>query len=106
MFEVTKENFQQEVVEYEGHVVLDFWGPNCVPCKQLLPYYEQIATTYGDKAKFGKVNVQLNRKLCVDLRVISVPAFLIFHGGKEVSRLAGGDLTPQALKEFISKNLQ
>ena len=56
MVELTKENFEAEVLKAEGKVFVDFYGDGCVPCAALMPFVHQYAETYGDKMKFCALN--------------------------------------------------
>jgi thioredoxin 1 len=102
MKEVMKETFQQEVIESDRPVVLDFWGPQCVPCLSLMPGVETIAEKYGDRIKIAKVEAPKNRRLCIELRVLSLPTFLFYKEGKEVQRLSG-EVNLKAIEEAIEK---
>jgi thioredoxin 1 len=104
MEEVTKETFEQDVIGSNRPVVLDFWGPQCVPCLSLMPGVETIADKYGDKIKIAKVEAPKNRRLCLNLKVLSLPTFLFFKDGKEVDRLTG-TITLDAIENSISKLL-
>ena len=98
MLEIDKDNFESEVTGSATPVVLDFWGPQCGPCLALMPDVEKLAESYGDKLKICKVNVAGNRRLCISLKVMSVPTFLFFKGGECVDRLAGDDVSLEAIK--------
>ncbi len=98
MIEIDKDNFAQEVEQYPGPVVLDFWGPQCAPCLALLPDVEQLAETYSGKIKFGKINVAGNRRLCISLRVMNVPTFLFYAGGECKDRLTGDEVSLDDIK--------
>ena len=89
MIEVTSENFEQEVIHSSHPVMIDFWGPQCGPCLALMPKVEALAERYGDRMKLTKVEAPKNRRLCLNLKVMSLPTFLFYKGGKEVERLTG-----------------
>ncbi len=98
MIEIDKDNYAQEVEQSAAPVVLDFWGPQCGPCLALMPEVEKLAGVYGDKLKICKVNVAGNRRLCIGLKVMSVPTFLFFKGGEVVDRMSGDDVTIDSIK--------
>lgn len=98
MLEIDKDNFEQEVEKSDLPVVLDFWGPQCGPCLALMPDVEKLAESYAGKVKFCKVNVAGNRRLCIQLKVMSVPTFLFYQGGECKDRLAGDDVSLEAIK--------
>jgi thioredoxin 1 len=102
MQEVMKDTFQQDVVESDKPVVLDFWGPQCGPCLSLMPGVEMLADKYGDKVKMAKVEAPKNRRLCIELKVLSLPTFLFYKEGKEVQRLTG-EVSLKGIEEGIQK---
>ena len=63
MVELTKENFDTEVLQAKGKVFVDFFGDGCVPCQALMPFVHQYAETYGDKIKFCGLNTTKARRL-------------------------------------------
>ncbi|MDR0467165.1 MAG: thioredoxin family protein [Deltaproteobacteria bacterium] len=99
MVEVDKDNFEAEVEKSDVPVVLDFWGPQCGPCLALMPDVEKLAESYGGKVKFAKVNVSGARRLCIQLKVMSVPTFLFYKGGECLDRLSGDAVTLEAIKD-------
>ena len=98
MLEVDMNNFVQEVEQSDQPVVLDFWGPQCGPCLALMPDVEKLAESYKGKAKFCKVNVVGNRRLCIQLKVMSVPTILFYKGGEQ-DRLFGDGANLDAIKQ-------
>jgi thioredoxin 1 len=98
--EVNKDNFDQEVVESQTPVLVDFWGPRCGPCLALMPYVEEMASDYENALKVVKVDASQNRRLCLNLRVMNLPTYLLFKDGKEVDRLTG-EVDRKKLKDFI-----
>ncbi len=98
MIEIDKDNFTAEVEQSDLPVVLDFWGPQCGPCLALMPDVVKLAETYTGKAKFCKVNVAGNRRMCIQLKVMSVPTILFYKGGEQ-ARLSGDEVSIEAIKE-------
>jgi thioredoxin 1 len=98
MVEVDKDNFATEVEQSTLPVVLDFWGPQCGPCLALMPDVEKLAESFSGKVKFCKVNVAGNRRLCIQIKVIGVPAFLFYKDGECRDRLSGDEVTLEAIK--------
>jgi thioredoxin 1 len=90
--EVTTETFEQEVVQSDKPVVVDFWGPRCGPCLALMPEVEMLSGKYAGRARITKVDASKNRRLCLNLKVTGLPTFLFFRGGQEVKRLNGSEL--------------
>lgn len=102
--EVSMDNFDEEVVSASHPVLVDFWGPQCQPCLALMPYVESLDEQYPG-IKVVKVDASRNRRLCLELRVLSLPTFLIFNGGNEVARLVG-EVTRESLANQIEKLLE
>jgi thioredoxin-like negative regulator of GroEL len=96
--EATKENFRDLVAT--GTVLVDVWGPDCQPCLALLPHVEQLAAERSDLAVV-KLEAPKARRLCMELRLMGLPAFVLFHDGQEVSRLAGPNVTREALVDWL-----
>jgi thioredoxin len=89
MQEVTRDTFADEVLQSDRPVLVDFWGPECGPCLKLMPAVEELARELEGQLKVVKVEAPKNRRLCIDLRVMALPTFLVFAAGAEVKRLAG-----------------
>jgi thioredoxin 1 len=101
IIEVTKENFEEEVLRPGKLVLVDFWGPQCGPCKQLAPEIEKIAEEFSENLKIVKVDVSKNRRLCVEFRVLSLPTIIFFKNGKEIARLSTNIATKNHIRETI-----
>lgn len=93
MLEIDKDSFPAEVEQSALPVVIDFWGPQCGPCLALMPEVEKLAEKYTGKISFLKINVAGNRRLCIQLKVMSVPTFLFFKGGECKDRLTGDEVS-------------
>jgi thioredoxin 1 len=100
--EATKENFRDLVAR--GVVLVDVWGPQCRPCIALMPHVERIAEARPDLTV-----VQLDstkaRRLCMELRVMGLPAFLLFQDGREVARIAAPDRWLDETLEALGKGV-
>ncbi len=103
MIELTKENFEEEVLKAEGPVLVDYWGPTCEPCKALMPHVEKLAEEYGDKVKFCSLDITKARRLAIKQKVMGLPAIVIYKDGEEVERLAESEATPTAVEEMVKK---
>ena len=86
-------------------VLVDFWGPQCVPCLSLMPQVKKIEKKYDSKLKIAKIDASKNRRLCLNLRVSGLPTFLIFKDGQEVKRLSGGTLTIGEIETAVKNSL-
>lgn len=93
---ITDDNFQQEVIEAEGKVLVDFWASWCGPCRMMGPVIDQIAEEYGDNLKVGKLNVDENPDSAMKYQVMSIPTLILFENGQVVNKMVGfrpkGDL--------------
>ena len=85
---ITKDNFQTEVLEAQGTVLVDFWASWCGPCKMIGPIIDQIADERTD-VKVCKVNVDDEQELAVQFKVMSIPTLLVFKDGKVVNQSLG-----------------
>ena len=88
-----------------GPVLVDIWGPECRPCIALMPAVETLAERYRDRVRFVKVNAPENRKICRDLRVAGLPAYLSMRDGVEVERLTGNGTTAEQIEAAIGRLL-
>jgi thioredoxin 1 len=84
---LTKSNFEQEVINYSGAVLVDFWASWCGPCMMLSPVIEQIANE--GKIKVGKVNVDDEMDLAVKYGIEVIPTLIFFKDGKKVKQTSG-----------------
>ena len=103
--DLDRDNYENEVLGEKGLVLVDFWGPKCVPCLALMPAVEALETKYAGKLKVTKVNAAENRMLCAKLRVMSLPTYLLYKDGAEVRRLGGEELTADDIVEAIDAAL-
>lgn len=86
---ISSENFEEEVLNSEKPVLVDFFADWCGPCKMMAPIVEELATELDGKAKVGKLNVDENSDIAVEYNVMSIPTLIIFKNGKEEKRLVG-----------------
>ena len=83
MVELTKENFDAEVLEYSGVVFVDFWSPKCEPCLGLLPEVEAFAEKNANRAKFCKLDTAGNKRLAIAQKVMGIPTLVFYKNGEK-----------------------
>jgi thioredoxin 1 len=103
MLEVDSGSFAEQVLSSDRPVVVDFWGPRCGPCLALMPQLETLETARAATAKFVKIDASKNRRLCLELRVMSLPTFLFYKEGEAVARLSGADVKIRDIEEQLAK---
>lgn len=86
--DITKENFDKEVIAFEGKVLVDFWAEWCGPCMMLSPIVDEIAEEYDD-IKVCKVNCDEARDLALEYNVMAIPCVIYFENGEEKNRSVG-----------------
>lgn len=88
VIEITKENYEKEVLLSGQTVLLDFWATWCVPCQMVSPVIEEIAGEHPE-IKVGKVNVDEQPELTAQFKVMGIPALYVMKEGKIVNRAVG-----------------
>jgi len=86
---ITKENFESEVLKSDLPVIIDFWAEWCVPCKMIGPVLSEISEEYNGKLKVAKVNVDEAGELASEYNVISIPTLMLFNKGEMVKQQVG-----------------
>ncbi len=86
---LTQKNFQQEVLDSDLPVLVDFWAPWCGPCQALGPIVEEVAAE-ADGFRVGKVNVDEEPDLARQYQVMSIPTLIVFKNGQAVRMEVGG----------------
>ena len=101
--EITANEYEQEVIQSDQPVVVDFYSTECAPCEAVAPKFEGLAELYGDHVKFLKMFRQGNRELSDKLNVRSSPTLLFFKGGKEVDERLIGAIRRAAIAASLDK---
>lgn len=87
--EITDKNFQDEVLNSDKPVLVDFWAVWCGPCKMIAPVVEEIAKEYDGKLKVGKLDVDNNPEVSMKFGIRSIPTLMVFKNGKVVEQIIG-----------------
>lgn len=87
--ELYKETFEQEVLQSDIPVLVDFWATRCGPCKMIAPIVKEIADEYDGKILVGKVNVDEEPDLTMQYNVSSIPTLMVFKNGQLVNKAVG-----------------
>ena len=85
---INKNNFQNEVMNSDKPVLLDFWAPWCAPCRMVVPIIEEIAGERPD-IKVGKINVDEQPELASEFSIMSIPTLVVMKNGKIVQQVSG-----------------
>ena len=93
---INKENFQEEVVNSDKPVLLDFWAPWCGPCRLVVPIVEEISRERPD-IKVGKINVDEQPELARQFRVVSIPTLVVMKDGGIAGQAVGARPKDQIL---------
>ena len=86
---VSSTEFDQQVLQSDVPVLVDFWAEWCGPCKAIGPSIEELAGEYAGRAKVFKVDVDANGDIAERYGIMSIPALLVFKGGKVVDQMIG-----------------
>ncbi len=89
LVEVTDGSFENEVLQSDVPVLVDYWAPWCGPCKMAAPVLERIAGEYEGRLKICKVNVDEEREVASRHRIMSVPTMFLFKDGELVDQIVG-----------------
>ncbi|MFP4393656.1 MAG: thioredoxin [Anaerolineales bacterium] len=100
---ITKENFEEEVVNASLPVLVDFWAEWCPPCRALGPTLEKFAPKMAGKLKVVKANVE-ESKLATEYSVMNIPTMILFKDGEEVHRMVGNK-TEEQLEKALKPHL-
>ncbi|HHX67705.1 MAG: thioredoxin family protein [Miniphocaeibacter sp.] len=103
MLELDKKTFEDEVLNVEGYVFVDFWSEGCEPCKALMPDVHKLAEKYGDKIKFCSLDTTKARRLAIKQKVLGLPTMLMYKDGEKIDEITKDDATVENIEAMILK---
>jgi thioredoxin 1 len=103
MIELNKDNFEEEVLQAEGTVLVDFWSPSCEPCKALMPHIHELEEANGDKIKFTSLDITKARRLAIGQKVMGLPVIAIYKDGAMVDSVVADDANVESVTNLVNK---
>jgi len=100
VLQLTEENFETEVLQDEGTVLVDFWAEWCGPCKVIGPIIDEIAQELEGKLKVAKVDVSSQQNLATKYNVMSIPTIILFKKGQVADQMVGALPKDQLLEKI------
>ena len=87
--EFTDTNFEEQVLQSDKPVLVDFWAEWCMPCRMLTPVIDELADEFDGRAKIGKVDTDSNRDISVKYGISAIPTILLFKNGEVTQKFVG-----------------
>ena len=103
MLELTKENFEEEVLKSEGLVFVDFYGDGCIPCAALRPHVDELAEKYAGSFKFTALNTSKARRVAIGQKVLGLPVLALYKNGEKLRELVGDAATKENMEAMLKE---
>ena len=104
MKDISKNQWENEVINSSKPVLVDFWATWCGPCNIITPVVEEVSKEYEDKINFLKVDVDQNRELVSKYNIVSIPNLAIFNKGEMIDQQIG-TASKESIKAYINKHI-
>ncbi|WP_026478280.1 thioredoxin TrxA [Alkaliphilus transvaalensis] len=105
MIALDKDTFQNEVLEGEGYVLVDFWSESCEPCKAFMPSMIELADQYEANMKFCKLDTTKARRLAISQKILGLPTVALYKDGQKIEERTKDEVTKENIEEMIKKYL-
>jgi len=105
VLQVDKDNFQAEVLDAQGLVLVDFFGDGCVPCEALMPDIVALSEQYGKDVKFVKLNTSGARRLAIAQKVLGLPTVTLYKDGQKVAEVTKEEAVKAKIEAMIKDAL-
>ncbi len=103
-FEITEATFEQDVLQADVPILIDFWAEWCAPCRMIAPLVDQLAEKYEGQMRVGKVDADTNQNILIRYGIMGIPTLMLFKNGEVAERITGFMPLPQ-LEPKISRHL-
>ena len=100
---ISDESFEEEVLQSERPVLIDYWAEWCGPCKMIAPVLDEIATEYSDRLKVVKLNIDDNPQTPPKYGIRGIPTLMVFKNGEMVDSLIGA-VSLEELEDLVTRN--